>query len=309
MPVQVRPSAPSLMESATAMSAYFSDQQRGPRPRTKETIESPVWGGIYAIVSALLSNGSFGYSFPENCPDGYGVVGHDSRALELMLKAQHPGMPYPLPLEDTPDTLAILDFLEFVAASVAKPIEGNFHSFFRHHHLRFDRDAGLREFVDAINSIFARNGVAYELTEGGKVERILSPELQHLFASTSFHSGDSETDRLLEEARGQFTSPHGNVRRDALEKLWDAFERIKTLESGRDKREKASRLLDRVGSGKFRQTLENEARELTNIGNSFAIRHSETSQEALTSSAQVDYLFHRLFSFLKFVLLSTGRAS
>jgi hypothetical protein len=125
------------------MSAYFSDQQRGPRPRIKETIESSVWGGIYAIVSALLSNGSFGYSFPDNCPDGYEVIGHDSRALELMLKAQHPDMPYPLPSEDTPDTLAILDFLEFVAASIGKPIEGNFHSFFRHHHLSFDRDARL----------------------------------------------------------------------------------------------------------------------------------------------------------------------
>jgi hypothetical protein len=168
---------------------------------------------------------------------------------------------------------------------------------------------GLREFVDAINSVFARNGVAYELTEGGRVKRILTAELQQLFAATSFHSGDSETDRLLEEARRQFTSPHDNVRRDALEKLWDAFERIKTLEPGKDKREKASRLLDRVAGGKFRQILENEARELTDVGNSFRIRHSETSQEPLTSSAQADYLFHRLFSFLKFVLSSTGRAS
>ena len=134
------------------MPAYFSDRQRGPRPRTNETIEPSVWGGIYAIVSALLSNGSFGHSFPENCPDGYGVIGHDSRALELMLKAQHPDMPYPLPLNETPDTLAILDFLEFVAASIGKPVEGSFHSFFRHHHLSFDREAGLREFVDAIDS-------------------------------------------------------------------------------------------------------------------------------------------------------------
>jgi hypothetical protein len=165
------------------MPAYFSDRQRGPRPRTNEIIEPSVWGGIYAIVSALLSNGSFGCSFPENCPDGYGVIGHDSRALELMLKAQHPDMPYSLPLDDTPDTLAILDFLEFVAASIGKPVEGAFHSFFRHHHLSFDREAGLREFIDAINSIFARNGVAYELSEDSQVKRILTAELQHLFAT------------------------------------------------------------------------------------------------------------------------------
>lgn len=139
------------------MSAYFSDRQRGPRPRTNETIDAAVWGGIYATVSALLSNGSFGYAFPENCPDGYGVIGHDSRSFELMLKAQHPDVSFPLPFDEVPDTLAILDFLEFVAASIGKPVEGSYHSFFRHHHLSFDRDAGLAEFVEVINSIFARN--------------------------------------------------------------------------------------------------------------------------------------------------------
>ncbi len=291
------------------MSAYFSDRQRGPRPRTNETIDAAVWGGIYAIVSALLSNGSFGHTFPETCPDGYGIIGHDNRSLMLMLKAQHPDIPYPLSPDETPDTLAILDLLEFVAGSIGKPVEGSFHSFFRHHHLSFDREEGLREFVDAINGVFARNGVAYELTKDGQVKRILTAEMQRLFATTSFHSGDGETDRLLEEARAEFTSPHENMRRGALEKLWDAFERIKTLEPGNDKREQASRLLDRVASGKLRETLEGEARELTNIGNSFRIRHSETSQEPLASSGQVDYFFHRLFAFIKLLLSSTARAS
>jgi hypothetical protein len=294
---------------AIAMSAYFSDRQRGPRPRTNETIDAAVWGGIYATVSALLSNGSFGYSFPETCPDGYGIIGHDNRSFELMLKAQHPHMPYPLPLQEAPDTLTILDFLEFVAASIGKPIEGSFHSFFRHYHLSFDRDEGLREYVGAVNSIFARNGVAYELTEDGQAKRILAAELQQLFATTSFHSGDGETDRLLEEARADFTSPRENLRRGTLEKLWDAFERIKTLESGQDKRAQVTALLDKAAQGKFRAMLEIEATELTRICNTFRIRHSETTQEPLTQSAQTDYLFHRMFSFLRFVLTATGRAS
>jgi AbiJ N-terminal domain 4 len=291
------------------MPAYFSDRQRGPRPRTNETIDAAVWGGIYATVSALLSNGSFGHAFPETCPDGYGVIGHDSRSLELMLKAQHPDMPYPLPLDQIPETMAILDFLEFVAASIGKPIEGSFHSFFRHHHLSFDHNEGLREFVNAVNTIFARNGVAYELTNDGEAKRILAAELQQLFATTSFHSGDGETDRLLEEARADFTSPRENVRRGALEKLWDAFERIKTLEPGPDKRAQVTALLDKTAKGKFRVTLEAEATELTRIGNTFRIRHSETSQEPLAQSGQSDYLFHRMFSFLRLVLTATGRAN
>lgn len=289
------------------MPGYFSDRQRAPRPRTNETIETAVWGGIYAVVSARLSDGSFGFKFPDTCSDGYGTIGGDMRSMGLMLKAEIPEMPFPLP-DDPPDTLTILDFLEFVAASIGRPIEGTYHSFFRHHHLTFDREEGLREFVAAINSIFARNGVAFELTPEGQVRRILTAELQSLFATTTFHSGDTETDRLLEQARAQFSSPHENVRKDALEKLWDAFERIKTLEPGQDKKAQVAALLDNAAKGKYRAMLESEAMELTKIGNTFRIRHSETTQEPLTRSAQADYLFHRMFSFLRLVLVATGRA-
>ncbi len=39
-----------------------------------------------------------------------------------------------------------------------------------------------------------------------------------------FETGDGETDRLLETARQQIVRPKIEDRRDALEKLWDAFE-------------------------------------------------------------------------------------
>jgi hypothetical protein len=53
--------------------------------------------------------------------------------------------------------------------------------------------------------------------------------------------------------------------------------------------------------------LAREAVELTNIGNSFRIRHSEITQEALTSPDQIDYLFMRMFAFVRMVLKGTGR--
>ena len=55
--------------------------------------------------------------------DGYGTIGGDMRSMGLMLKAEIPEMQFPLP-DEPPDTLTILDFLEFVAASIGKPIEG-----------------------------------------------------------------------------------------------------------------------------------------------------------------------------------------
>lgn len=97
-------------------------------------------------------------------------------------------------------------------------------------------------------------------------------------------------------------------RRNALEKLWDAFERIKTLEPGNDKRAQATALLDKaIKAPRLRKFLENEAKALTEIGNNLQIRHFETSQEKLERPEAVDYLFHRMFSFIRFVLRATGR--
>ena len=55
-------------------------------------------------------------------------------------------------------------------------------------------------------------------------------------------------DRLLEVSRGKFLNRSMDVRRESLEQLWDAWERLKTLEPGRDKRENSRLLLDKVTS-------------------------------------------------------------
>jgi hypothetical protein len=291
------------------MPLYYSDRELGPKPRTTDVIGQVVWGGIYALIAARLADNSFGYRFPEQCPDGYGISGHDNQMLTLTVAAEIPQIEWPLSPATAPPTPTILDVLEFAALSVGKPIEGHYHSFFRHHHLSFNREEGLSKFVGDVNALFIRNGIAYELTPEGIVQRLLPEGLHEVLIDTVFQTGDSEADRLLEAARRQLTSPHLDTRKDALEKLWDAFERIKTLEPGRDKKAQADALLDKAaaGSRKFREMLGAEARALTEIGNTFRIRHAETTQELLNDSTQIDYLFHRMFSFVRFVLKGTGR--
>lgn len=53
--------------------------------------------------------------------------------------------------------------------------------------------------------------------------------------------------------------------------------------------------------------LGEEAMALTSIGNTFRIRHSETDRELLTATEQVDYLFARMFAFIRIVLKAAGR--
>ncbi|MCB9958702.1 MAG: hypothetical protein H6843_08880 [Rhodospirillaceae bacterium] len=290
---------------------YFSDRERGPRARTGETIPLRVWGAIWDLIENRIGDGSFGYAFPDQCPDGRGPCGTDAVVFWRTAQAEIPELPDQLRPDDLPDTLAILDLLEFSARSVGQPIERDFHSFFGHSHLSFDRNVGLAEFVASANRLFARNGIAFDLTAEGVVQRLGPPGLREALRQAIFHTGDADTDKLLEEGRRRILSPQPVDRYDALEKLWDAFERIKTLEPGANKKEQASRLLDRSAGAtavKFRQFLESEAQALTSIGNTLRIRHSETDKEPLQGLEQADYLFQRLFSLLHLVLRATGRA-
>lgn len=282
---------------------YFSDRELGGRPRDSEELSEIAWGGVVAIVRALVSSGAFGAEFPEECPDGSGPVGSNENNLSLAIRAEIPAVSWPLDESAPPSTLPVLDLIEFCHRIVAEPIHVNYHKFFMHYHLEFVRESGKREFRTKINRIFSRNGLAFQLTESGRVERLAPAALREALATAAFRTGDHNLDILLESARAKFLSPDPVVRRDALEKLWDAWERLKTLEPGQDKKDSISTLLDDAASEpNWRGRLEREAKELTSIGNSFNIRHSETTQTPLRADRDVDYLFHRLFALIQLLL-------
>jgi hypothetical protein len=195
--------------------------------------------------------------------------------------------------------------IEFCWRCIGKPQRGGYHKFFGHYHLEFDIEAGRAEFAEAVNRIFRRGGLVYELTDKGRIERLAPPVLREALASAHFRTGDVELDRMLETARRKFLDPDDAVRRESLEALWDAWERLKTLGVGVDKKAQVSNLLDVAAGSSFprlREALEREAKELTWIGNNLHIRHSETCQEKITLGAHLDYLFHRLFSLILAVL-------
>jgi len=208
-----------------------------------------------------------------------------------------------------PDTLLILDFIEFVYASVAKPIPGKHHDFFSHHHLTFDQQSGQEEFRATVNRIFSRNGVAYEMLSTGRIVRVLPPVLGEDLKRTLFRTGDRMLDNMLDECRAKFSERDPLVRREALERLWDAWERLKSLADPGDKKRSIKILLDAAASEPLlRARLEEEAKELTSIGNSHLIRHSEVNQVPVIDVDQVDYLFHRLFAMIQLLLRKKGIA-
>jgi hypothetical protein len=291
------------------MDFYFSDREKGPRPRVEEEISQAAWGGIISIIRSRIVDASFGYRFPEACPDGLGPCGCDEDSFILALNAEIPEISWPLKHYEVPPNLAILDLIEFCFRSIGKPIQGDFHNFFRHYHLKFDPESGQTDFRIEINRILSRNGLAYELGSDGMIIRLSPDVLREGLTSAVFHTGDGELDSLLEAARTKFLDPDLTIRKESLEKLWDAWERLKTIEEpGKDKKTSTKTLLDRTANEpNFREVLEREAKELTDIGNNFRIRHSEVTKVPLQNSEQVDYLFHRMFSLIRLILRATGR--
>lgn len=298
------------------MSDYFSDRQNGPRARTEQVISPTVWAGLVATVQALINSGAFGLRFPERCPDGQATCGGDAVALAASASAEMPGLAWPLETASidgeghfaerqpfAPDTLLVLDFIEFVHASVAKPISGKYHDYFSHHHLTFDQEAGQEDFRMTVNRMFARNGVAFEMLPNGRIERVLPPVLGEELKRMLFNTGDRTLDNMLDECRAKFSDRNPLVRREALERLWDAWERLKSLADPSDKKRSVKIMLDAVTSvPSLRERLETEAAELNSIGNSHLIRHSEISQVPVIDVDQVDYLFHRLFAMIQLML-------
>ncbi|MEZ0188440.1 AbiJ-NTD4 domain-containing protein [Ralstonia solanacearum] len=297
------------------MSNYFSDRELGPRPRVEHEVTPVAWAGIVALVDSLADRGAFGASFPERCPDGPPVCGNDVGSLKSALEAEIQGVTWPLQTREevhegylltsvpwAPPTMAALDFIEFVWRNVAQPIAGKYHDFFQHHHLAFDVDVGREAFKDDVNRIFARNGLAYELAYNGQIRRVLPAVLGEALTRTYFQTGDRTLDVMLEESRTKFSNPAPLVRREALERLFDCWERIKTL-ADTDKAKSIKAILDTAASEPaFRAVLETDARVLTDIGNAHLLRHHEIKQTPVVDTDHVDYLYHRLFAMVELLI-------
>lgn len=290
----------------TMKKKLFTERRDGMKPRVQETLDDVTRAGLLSLIGSRISEEWFGNAFPFACQDGQGNAGCDSKKLRTMMATFGVIWPDGGRDEETDDG-QVFDLIEFSYEYIAEPKEGDFHSYWNHSHYDYDEEAGRATFQQEVNRIFERNGIAYSL-EAGEVIRIAPTFLQEALAETVFRTKDAALDEMLEAARHKFLNRELAVRLESLEKLWDAWERLKTVEVGKDKKAKAAALLNRVtAEPTLRQTIEEEAIALTGIGNKFMIRHTETDKVPITSSLHVDYLFHRMFSLLRLLLKSSGR--
>lgn len=116
---------------------------------------------------------------------------------------------------------------------------------------------------------------------------------------------DKELNQLLAEAKDRFLI--SSDKQIALEKVWDAFERLKTF-YGSDKKDSVNQILDLLSTELERSYLDEEFRTLTKIGNEYRIRHHETNKREIKDSKLINYIFFRMLTLIDFCISKINTA-
>ena len=122
-----------------------------------------------------------------------------------------------------------------------------------------------------------------------------------LLFDKQIQTDDEHLNLLIKEAKERFFNPKD--KQIALEKLWDAFERVKTYYNS-DKRQSSLTLINNISKGFDEETLNKEFIELTNIGNRFRIRHHETDKLEIEDKKHLNYLYFRMLAIIDLCLTS-----
>lgn len=289
------------------MKKLFTERHGHALPRVAEVLDETTRNGLLTLITSRIDEEWFGLSFNDKCGDGYAYAGTDLTRLHDTMKGYGVLWPRDVDRENPPADGQIFDLIEFAYEFTAEPKDPSYHSYMGHTHYSYDGETGRGTFAHDVNRIFERNGMAFELKDG-EITRLAPAVLHESLAAAAFHTGDGLLDELLEAARHKLLNRSVEVRRESLEKLWDAWERLKTIEAAGDKKASVNALLDKVSTEPvFRAKLDQEARELTEIGNTFMIRHTETDKIPVVESVQIDYFFHRMFSMVRLLLRASGR--
>ena len=206
------------------------------------------------------------------------------------------------PIVDSFDQYALFDLIEFVAQNIRDIIKKDYHSYLRHYHLQFGTTNSIAEtFANEINSCFSKLGLLYQITGKFEIERIeetsvLSNEIEAKINSVT-EPGIKE---LLTVAIQKHKSPHPADQRDAAEKIWDAFERLKSYYTHLNKKDSADKIINDMADSKanYVSLFEAEFKALTVIGNDYRIRHHETNKIDITDQRHYDYFFNRCLSLI-----------
>lgn len=259
------------------------------------------------------------WKFPEQCPDGRGCCGLDEEKFNRSLKfdiptlyrdvygkiaapATHTDYFADEETTDKYDQFALLDLIELFANNIHDVTTGTYHEYFGHNHLILhSSNATAILFKDEINEIFQKTGLLYCLNDDWQIERIVeNSPLTSEIEKTIVGVKELGTRELLQEAIAYYKEPRPGNRQIAVEKMWDAFERLKSYYPAMKKNESADKVISNMAAGQpaYIELFTAEFKVLTKIGNEYRIRHHETDKIEIMDLRFYDYFFNRCLSLL-----------
>jgi hypothetical protein len=153
-------------------------------------------------------------------------------------------------------------------------------------------------FPDEVNLIFQNHEFSFRLL-GGKIERIKP------IVNTKEIIKEAGLRELIEQATSLYRSSNIRDKQIAVEKLWDAFERLKTYYGvGTQKKASVEKIIAEISSddSNYISLFNDEFEKLSKIGNDYRIRHHEMNKIDITDNNHYDYFFQRCFALIDLAL-------
>lgn len=205
--------------------------------------------------------------------------------------------------EDEYNQYALLDLIEFFAQYIEDISERWNNDRYRNYKTIdcLNSSDVFANFQEMINEIFSESGLLYELTDEKIIERIvenssLTSDIENSFIMVH----EQGTKELLKDAVALYKTPNPAARQDSVEKIWDALERLKTYYTTLGKKRSSEKIVNDMANGHdaFVDLFNAEFRALTDIGNTYRIRHHETNKIDIIDIRYYDYLFNRCLSLI-----------
>lgn len=158
------------------------------------------------MLSGLCKRAWLARGWPRVCPDDpHPIIGTDEDAFwsEALATLNFENR-NPSELVNESQPLRVLNLIEFTNRHVAMPVHGGHHSHFSHYHLDFNGPQGKDQFLNEVNGLFARFGLAFRLEPNGEVVRLMAPALENIIG-VGFSTGDPDL-------TGSLRTPSGSSR-------------------------------------------------------------------------------------------------
>lgn len=186
----------------------------------------------FVVFDRVIVQEGLADAFGQECPDaddGWLPGRFGDAAERMQIELGRPGLWPHRPNAALYDVDALYDVVEFLHEYISKPVEGTYHSYFRHTHWEeFDRDAGRVEFRDEINKILRLAETPVALGSDGQIRHLPDEGFDQMLGAELPRGTQGTIRSRVEAAIDDFKASRSEAGlRHAVRDLADALEAVR----------------------------------------------------------------------------------